>query len=420
MNEKNEKKRSTFSVMCFIKKTKLLKSGEAPIFIRITTSGQSTDLSIQGSILPVLWCQSKERSKGKDRAATELNHYIDSVKSRIFQIHRELEVDGKTITPFIIKDVYLGKNVEIEDEAIGKTLGEVHSEHNERCRKLLGIDYSKSTIYKFDTSLSYLKQFIRKNYGADDILLDQINGEFIRNYDLFLKTEKGCQNNSAIKHLKIFKKIIRLAIANEWMAKDPFVGIKFKLDEVHVEFLTSEELSIIMNKELSIRRLSQVRDVFLFCAFTGLAFVDVNGLKPEHIIKGNNGEIWIRKPRTKTNNMCNIPLLKIPQTILKKYEGSKESEIKGSLLPVPTNQKMNAYLKELADICEINKRLTTHVARHTFGTTVTLANKVTMENVAKMLGHSSTRMTQHYARVLDQSILEDMTSVDKAFSKFSY
>ncbi|OAV66177.1 site-specific tyrosine recombinase XerC [Bacteroidales bacterium Barb6XT] len=130
--------------------------------------------------------------------------------------------------------------------------------------------------------------------------------------------------------------------------------------------------------------------------------------------------MWIRKPRQKTNNMCNIPLLQIPQTLLEKYDDDNECELKEQLLPVPTNQKMNNYLKELADICGINKRLTTHVARHTFGTTVTLANKVTMENVAKMLGHSSTRMTQHYARVLDQSIMDDMTNVDAIFSNFNY
>jgi site-specific recombinase XerD len=417
MEPRNGKNRSTFNVLCLIRKNRLSKNGEAPISIRITLNGQIADISIQGSAPPNLWSQSKERSKGKDRDALELNHYIESAKSRLYQIHRELEIDGKVITSSIIKDIYLGKNVESEDE--GKTLGEVHTEHNERCRKLLGIDYSKSTIYKFDTSLTYLKQFIRQDYGTDDISLNKINAEFINNYGLFLKTEKGCQNNSAIKHLKIFKKIIRIAMANDWINKDPFASVKFKQNEVHVEFLTMEELESLMAKDIPNKRLSQVRDVFVFCSFTGLAFVDVKGLRPEHIVKGNNDNIWIRKPREKTHHMCNIPLLRIPQTILNKYEGSKESEIKGSLLPVSTNQKMNIYLKELADICRIDKRLTTHTARHTFATTITLANKVTMENVAKMLGHSSTRMTQHYARELDQSILEDMVNVDEVLSRFT-
>ncbi|MDR2918822.1 MAG: site-specific integrase, partial [Tannerella sp.] len=220
-----------------------------------------------------------------------------------------------------------------------------------------------------------------------------------------------------IKHLKIFKKVVRIALANDWMQKDPFASVRFRLDEVHVDFLTMEELGALINKQLSVKRLSQIRDVFVFCAFSGLAFVDVKGLRQEHITKDNNGRMWIRKPREKTNNMCNIPLLQIPQDILEKYKDDRECQLRGQLLPVPTNQKMNAYLKELADLCGINKRLTSHVARHSFSTSVALANKVSMENVAKMLGHSSTRMTQHYARILDQSIAEDMDNVDAVLSK---
>lgn len=258
---------------------------------------------------------------------------------------------------------------------------------------------------------------MQEEYDKNDIPLNKINEDFIRRYETFLKTERGCNNNSTIKHLKIFKKVIRIALANDWMQKDPFASIKFYLDEVHVDFLTMEELEILANKELSNKRLAQVRDVFVFCAFSGLAFVDVKGLRQEHIVKDGNGRMWIRKPRQKTNNMCNVPLLQIPQTLLEKYKDDKECLLRGQLLPVPTNQKFNAYLKELADLCGINKRLTSHVARHSAATSVFLANKVSMENVAKMLGHSSTRMTQHYARVLDQSIAEDMDNVDEVLTK---
>lgn len=324
-------------------------------------------------------------------------------------MYRDLELDGKPITAQLLKDMYLGNH---KDEERGKTLIEVHSDHNERCRKLLGVEYSQSTIYKFDTSLKYLKEFMSVEISIEDIPLKEINEDFIRKYELYLKTEKGCANNSAIKHLKIFKKIIRIALVNDWLQKDPFAPIKFRQDEVHVEFLTMYELNTLMEKEIPCKRLEQVRDVFVFCAFTGLAFVDVKSLKTEHIIYGNKGEMWIRKPRIKTNNMCNIPLLSVPRELLEKYNTDKGCELRGQILPVPTNQKMNAYLKEIAIICNINKRLSTHCSRHTFATSVTLANKVTMENVAKMLGHSSTRMTQHYARVLDESILEDMMNVD--------
>jgi site-specific recombinase XerD len=413
MEAKVNKNRATFSLVCYLRKSNVLKSGEVPVYMRITVNKQSVLLTMQGSVLPSLWSQAKERSRGKDKAAQELNLYIDAVKSKLYQIYRDLEIDGKSISPQIVKDIFLGNNKEDE----GKTLVEVHTEHNERCRKLINTEYSPSTIYKFDASLKFLKLFMKEEYGKENIPLSKLNPDFIRRYEVFLKTERGCNNNSTIKHLKIFKKVVRIALANDWMQKDPFASIKFHLDEVHVDFLTMEELETLANKELPIKRLSQVRDVFVFCAFSGLAFVDVKSLRQEHIIKDGNGRMWIRKPREKTNNMCNIPLLQIPQTILERYKDDKNCQLTGQLLPVPTNQKFNAYLKELADLCGINKRLTSHVARHSAATSVFLANKVSMENVAKMLGHSSTRMTQHYARVLDQSIAEDMDNVEAALSK---
>jgi len=414
MEEKTNKQRSTFNLTCMIKKSDLLKNGEAPIFMRITVNKQAAFLSMKSSVAPELWSQAKEQSKGKDRLALALNHYIQSVKSRLYRIHRELEIDGKPITSQIIKDIFMGNN--LDDK--GKTLVEIHLEHNDRCRKLIGTEYSVSTIYKFNASLKFLQEFMKTELYIEDISLNQINEDFIRKYELYLKTERGCCNNSAIKHLKIFKKIIRIALANDWIQKNPFVTIKFRQDEVNIEFLTMEELGKIIDKPNLNKRLSQIRDVFVFCAFTGLAFVDVKNLRREHIIKDNNGKLWIRKSREKTNSICNIPLLKIPKSILEKYENCKECQLKEQLLPVPTNQKMNAYLKEIADICGINKRFSTHTARHTFATSVTLANKVTMENVAKMLGHSSTRMTQHYARVLDQSIANDMMNVEKNLGKY--
>lgn len=361
MEQKMSKKKNTFFLSCYLKKSNALKTGEAPIYLRITVNKQIAAVSLQGSVQPELWSQAKERSKGKDKSAIELNNYINSAKAKITTMYRELELDGKPITSQLLKDMYLGNH---EDQEKGKTLIEVHSDHNERCRKLLGVEYSQSTIYKFDTSLKYLKEFMSVEMGIEDIPLKDINEDYIRKYELYLKTEKGCANNSAIKHLKIFKKIIRIALVNDWLQKDPFAPIKFRQDEVHVEFLTMHELNILMEKEMPCKRLEQVRDVFVFCAFTGLAFVDVKSLQAEHIIHGNKGEMWIRKPRQKTNNMCNIPLLRVPRELLDKYSSDKGCELRSQVLPVPTNQKMNAYLKEIATICGINKRLSTHCSRH--------------------------------------------------------
>ena len=403
-------KRNTLSVLFIIKKSKLLKNGEAPVCMRITVNKRVAEVMIKRSIPVDLWNQKKECSKGKDRVATELNHYINTVRAKVLQIHRKLEIDNKSITADIIKDCFYGR------DKVQRSLLEVYAEHNEKCRALIGKEYTESTVTKFDTSINRLKEYIRSNYHRDDIMLAELDGQFIRDFDFWLKTDKHCQNNSALKHLKNLKKVIRIALANDWIKKDPFYGIHFKQDEVNVEFLSREELDILMNKEFTIKRLEQVRDVFVFCCFTALAFVDVQQLSREHLIKDNNGALWIRKARQKTNQMCNVPVLSIPQRILRKYEDNAECIKKGVLLPVISNQRMNAYLKEIADLCGITKRLTTHVARHTAATIVFLANDVSMENVSKILGHSNIRMTQHYAKVLDRSIMRDMENVEKNFS----
>ena len=403
-------KRNTLSVLFIIKKAKLLKNGEAPICMRITVNKRVAEIMIKRSIPVDLWNQKKECSKGKDRVATELNHYINTVRAKVLQIHRELEIDNKPITADIIKDCFYGR------DKVQRSLLEVYAEHNEKCRALIGKEYTESTVTKFDTSINRLKEYIRSCYHRDDIMLAELDGQFIRDFDFWLKTEKHCQNNSALKHLKNLKKVVRIALANDWIKKDPFYGIHFKQEEINVEFLSREELDILMNKEFAIKRLEQVRDIFVFCCFTALAFVDVQQLSREHLIKDNNGALWIRKARQKTNQMCNIPVLSIPQRILRKYEDNAECIKKGVLLPVISNQRMNAYLKEIADLCGITKRLTTHVARHTAATVVFLANDVSMENVSKILGHSNIRMTQHYAKVLDSSIMRDMFNVEKNFS----
>ena len=404
-------KRNTLSVLFIIKKSKLLKNGEAPVCMRITVNKRVAEVMIKRSILADLWNQKKECSKGKDRVATELNHYINTVRAKVLQIHRELEIDNKPITADTIKDCFYGR------DKVQRSLLEVYAEHNEKCRALIGKEYTESTVTKFDTSINRLKEYIRSCYHCDDIMLAELDGQFIRDFDFWLKTEKHCQNNSALKHLKNLKKVVRIALANDWIKKDPFYGIHFKQEEVNVEFLSREELDILMNKEFAIKRLEQVRDIFIFCCFTALAFVDVQQLSREHLIKDNNGALWIRKARQKTNQMCNIPVLSIPQRILRKYEDNAECIKKGVLLPVISNQRMNAYLKEIADLCGITKRLTTHVARHTAATVVFLANDVSMENVSKILGHSNIRMTQHYAKVLDSSIMRDMVNVERNFLK---
>lgn len=400
--------RETMSILFFIKKTKLLKNGEAPICLRLTLNKQIAEIRIKRSILVNRWSPAKGCALGKDRVAKELNSYLEAIRLKMHQIHRELVLDmSAPVTANAIINRYCGNDV--------KMLLEVFEDHNDKCRALIGKEYVEGTVRKFDTTLLYLKQFLKQRYRKDDIPLPEINQEFVRDFEFFLKTEKSCQNNSALKHIKNFRKVIRIAIGNDWIKRDPFFGLRFKAEEVNVDFLSNDELKRIRQKKITIPRLERIRDIFVFCCFTGLAFVDVSQLTAEDLIKDAQGNMWIRKMRQKTKEMCNIPLLSVAKEILEKYKDFASTNAKGLLLPVSSNQKTNAYLKEIADICGIKKKLTTHVARHTAATVVFLANRVSMENVAKILGHANLNMTRHYAKVLDQSILNDIENVERSF-----
>lgn len=405
-------KRDSFRVLFFLKKTKLLKNGEASVCMRITVNGTRVENNIRKSIDPALWSQAKETARGKSRRACDLNTYIEEARIKLYQIFCELEQQNRPVTAHLLQKFFFGQE---KPEEVRTLLGTMQ-EHNDQCRALVGTDYALITVRRYESCRRYLAELIRQRYGKEDLPLTEVNGELVRAFAFYLKTEKGCQQNTVIRYMKCLKKITNLARANDWMAKDPFLGIRFHEKEVVREFLTMDELQTIYHKEVPLERLTLVRDVFIFAAFTGLAFIDVQQLAPEHIVRDNNGNLWIRKPRQKTKNMCNIPLLDIPQEILRKYADHPTCRKKGVLLPVPCNQKMNSYLKEIADICMIRKNLTTHCARHSYATSVCLANGVSLENVAKMLGHSNIKMTQHYARVLDSSILRDMNQVQAALS----
>jgi len=403
--------KQTFNVLFFIRKTKLKKSGDTPIMLRITIEGQLVEMQLKRDVKPGFWNQNKERCTGKDSASLEINRYLESVKLRLFEIHRKMEEEGKYISSMEIKRKFLGLDEE------HKMLFQVFQEHNDKCRELIGKDYAKVTISRFDTCLKYMKEMALKQYNLKDIPLKEVNHAFIQDYIHFLKVEKNLSENTLIRYMKVIKKITNMALANEWMTKNPFVNIKFHEQEVHKEFLTKEELETLRTKEFDIPRLDLVRDVFLFQCWTGLAFIDVSELTEGHIVPDNEGNLWIRKARQKTKIMCNIPLLDIPLQILDKYKDHPLCQKRGILLPVLSNQKMNSYLKEIADCCGIKKNLSTYTGRHTFCSVVTLANNVSLENIAKMVGHTNTRMTQRYAKVLDQSILRDMQGVKKSFAK---
>jgi len=403
-------KQGTMNILFFVLKTKLLKNGEAPVLMRITINGDYDDVRIQRSVPLNLWNAAKGCSKGRDRASVALNAYIAELHARALEKHKELVLEQALITPKLILKRVFGKDTEM------RTLLGIMREGIKEMEILEGIDYSPVTINRYKNVVKKLQLLIPSYYGKEDVTFHELTPEFIRAFDIYLKTEAGLCRNTIVRYMKCFKKFTNMALAKEWMRKNPFYGYKMEQDETDPVFLTYDELQTVMKKKFTIPRLELVRDVFVFASFTGLAFIDVQQLSPEHIVKDNNGNLWIRKPRQKTKNMCNIPLLDIPLEILRKYADYPACKKKGVLLPVPCNQKMNSYLKEIADLCLIKKNLTTHTARHSYATSVCLANGVSIENVAKMLGHSNIKMTQHYARVLDSSILKDMNNVRDVLS----
>jgi site-specific recombinase XerD len=396
--------RATFKVLFYVKHTKQLKDGTIPVFARITVNNCRTEFSLQRSVSVGQWDSDKGMAKGKTKQNIELNAYLETVKTNLFIKKREIEETGVTVTVESLKKAYMGLD---ENK---KTILELFREHNEKCKLLENIDFAPGTVVKYVTTLKHLERFISIVLGKSDLLMKEVNPMVIKDFEIYLKTVGKCSNNTAVKYVHNFKKIVRIAVANGWMKVDPYANMSFRKDAVDMDFMDAKELERLMKKNFDIDRIQQVKDVYVFCCFTGLAFSDVKSLCKQDIVD-NDGRQWIKKKRQKTKNWCHIPLLEPALEILKKYEDNPQCVKKGLLLPVLTNQKMNAYLKEIADLVGINKHLSTHTARHTFATTVTLGNQVSMEVVSKMLGHSSMEMTKKYARVVDDLIKKDMQKV---------
>ncbi|PCJ00180.1 MAG: recombinase [Flavobacteriales bacterium] len=395
-------KRSTFNINFFIKKKKLLKNGEAPIILRITVNGTSSELSIKRSTMVSLWDNKRNKLKGNSEKAKEINDCIQSIESQLFNHQKNIQESGKIVTAILLKNAFLG---------LGEkqwTIKELFIIHNDNIKSLIGNGYAKGTVTKFKTCLQHIVNYCNLNYHSDHVLLSDVDHKFIVGFELYLKTIGKCQHNTAIKYVKSFKKIVRIALANDYIRRDPFLNYKVKLKTVSRICLTQAEIDRLIEKDFSIKRLEVVRDLFIFQCYTGLAYKDMYSLKKENIILGIDGHKWIIKRRVKTKIESRIPILPQAQEILTKYINDPCHLIGNRLLPVPSNQKMNAYLKEIADLCGIEKSICSHIGRHTFATTVTLSNGVAIETVSKMLGHTEIQTTQIYAKVLDDKISRDI------------
>lgn len=394
----------------YAKTTKANAAGQLPIYIRLTVDGQRFEFSSKKFIEKSKWSPELSKMKGSSEEARTLNNYLDLMKSKVFDIQMELIHKNEELSLENFKSRILGTHQR------ERMIIPIYQNHNDKIEDLIGNGYAYGTLERFKISLKHLQEFIQWKYNVSDISITKIDYAFVTEFEFYLRSIKKCNNNTAVKYVRNFRKIIKICLDNDWLDKNPCTRYEGKMKEVERDFLTEEELNRIYNKRFSSERLTLVKDIFIFSCYTGLAYVDVKGLKKDHIAIGIDGEKWIFKNRQKTDTKSKIPLLPIADEIIQKYENHPRCLNEDSILPILTNQKMNTYLKEIGDLCDISKEITFHMARHTFATSVTLTNGVPIETVSKMLGHKNIQTTQHYAKILDKKVSEDMQILRDKFS----
>ena len=398
--------RSSFAILFFIRDSRVRKDGTTSIEVVLTVNGERCAFSTGKKVKSCNWDKNKQQVKGKDEEAQSLNNYLKAIKAKLYQKEAELLERGFIITADLLRDAYFDKVESIKE----RSLFEVFEEHNQEQEKLIGNGVSKATHWVSVYTIRLLREFVQQKYKREDLYLRELNLNFIQSFHSFLRIDKDMAQNSSTKHLKLLKKIINLSVANSYMAFNPFSTYKVEREPVDIDFLDEEELRKIINFDTPLPRLERAKDMFLFGCFTGLSYIDIKTLTPEHFEKDSAGRIWIKKRRVKTGVLSRIPLLPIAKLILDKYKGGEK------LLPIQDPADINKYLKDIAILCGINKRICFHTSRHTFASTVTLANNISLEVVSKMLGHTNTRMTAHYAKLIDKCIGEQMDKLMDTFT----
>ena len=401
--------RHTYSVNFSASPSKARKTGLMPIFVTIRQNGERVTFTTGKYIHPNEWDAVKQKAKGKSETAQAINTYLLQLRNKIYRKELELMDRGYIVNPSTLRDACLEKVESIRS----KSLCQIFQEYIDDARKSIGIDVKKDTVYSYERTYDLLKDYMKVTYKRNDFALQELNLSFIDKFNVYLRSELKHKKNTAVKHLRCLMRVVNVAVANRHLSFDPFLNFKAQREICERVFLTEEELQILINKDFRIKRLERVRDLFVFCCFTGLSYSDVKTLTPEHFETDSHGRIWIKKKRVKTGVLFRVPLLPIPKLILEKYKGGDK------LLPVVDLSSMDAYLKEIAELCGINKNISSHTARFTFATTVTITNRISLEVVSKMMGHTNTRMTSHYAKIIDKYIGEEMDKLNALYDEES-
>jgi site-specific recombinase XerD len=392
----------------YIKTEKVKSDGTSPIYARLTFQSQSTTIATGKSISKERWDRTNNlRNVLKLEKEKVLKACLETFSLHVERTFNELSATDSNVDLGELKCRLAGRTEKVQNAV---TVMDIFTRHNEHFkRKVSTGEKSPASHQKYERSKELVRQFLLQSYATNDIEVPKVQSAFIYNLESYLKYESvykdkiGIGNNSVVKYFNNFKTVFNYGIKMELIEKNPFRLYDGKLKINDAVFLTAEELGRLENKAFGIQRLQKVKDIFLFCCYTGYAPVDAEKLTPANLIRDNDGGLWIQTDRQKTGVRSNVPVLPPARRIIERY-----SYAQSGLIPEISNQKMNAYLKEIADLCGIAKNLTWYVARHTFATTVTLGNGVRMENVSAMMGHTNIKQTQHYAKVLDQNVMLDM------------
>ncbi|UMB59889.1 site-specific integrase [Lutibacter sp. A80] len=392
------------STLFLLQKVRLNKQGKCPVRCRITYLKKRREFSVGLFVNPELWNSKKQKIESVHKEHKLLNTQLSLIKNNLNQAFLLLQINKQN---FDVNDIFLQyKGENITDN---KTLMEIFDLHNEKMKNLIGVSYAKSTFSKFIEAKKHVLSFLKFQYKKNDILLSTLKLKFLNDFDYYLKSEKNQKQITINKSIQRLRKIIKLALAEGYLVTDPFILYKPKRVVKNVVFLSTEELKALESHKFAQARLQEVRDWFVFSCYTGLAYNEIKKLRKQHIVKGFDGELWIEMKREKTQKNISIPLLPKARIMIDKYNVVSSNMV----FDVCSNQKYNSYLKEIAIVVGINKKLSTHIARKTFASTVLLYNDVPIEIVSELLGHSSIRVTQEsYGKVVQKKVSEQMLKLN--------
>jgi|SRR5690606_3564333 len=392
----------SFAINFFLK-TPRNKGNVRYVYLRITVDGVPKETSIKEKWDITRWDQKAGRATGNKEDARMLNTLLESIETKI-KTYRVLMINKDvTITSQLLIDYVSGHNV-----SKTKVLEEFQAHNDEILALVPKGEFAPGTHERYVTARSHVADFIKFKYRKDDLEFRQLNYEYIKDYNFYLRTVRNCNNNTTLKYIANFKKIVLRGVAKEIIPGDPFKLFKAKKTKSNKKPLSREQLQLLETKEFSNQRLAVIRDIFVFQCYTGLAYIDVFQLKKTDIKTGIDGGLWIMTARQKTGSGTNVPLLPKALEIMERYKDDPICQKRGTVLPVKSNQKMNEYLKEIAVLCDIDTSLNTHKARRTFGSTVTLNNGVPIHVVKEMLGHQSVKQTEEYALTEDNAVAKEM------------